>query len=144
VAFKGEICGALLRWADDPKIAGDAVESLLKKLHGEKKVIPRELVAILVKDKRASIMPILESLWLADAGTWEGYFVELGPLIEATLIRRFPDATSSNRHSIIRMLGKVGGHDSLQLLKAARTGADTGLTVRIDAAEQSIRARLGE
>jgi hypothetical protein len=43
------------------------------------------------------------------------------------------------------VLGKVGGRDSLELLKTtAREGAKPDLLVRIEAAEKAIRVRLGE
>jgi hypothetical protein len=42
------------------------------------------------------------------------------------------------------MLEKVGGRDSLPMLKAARAGADAELLVRIESAEKSINQRLGQ
>ena len=144
VEFKDILSGALMRWSDDPAEAADAAEGVLKKLHAEKKAIPRDLIALLVKARRISMIPILDALWLSDTGTWEPYFVELGPPIEATLIRHWPEVTGGTRHSIVHMLGKVGGQDSLSLLKTARIGADPELLIRIEAAEKAIHARLGE
>jgi hypothetical protein len=144
VEFKDVLCGALMRWADESQKAGDAAEAVLKKLVVLKKPIPRELIGLLVQEKRVSIIPILNDLWLADPGTWEQYYVELGPPIEATLIRGFPEVSGGIRHSVVRMLAKVGGADSLPLLTAARTGADPELLVRIESAEKSIRERLGQ
>lgn len=144
VDFKDILCAALMRWADDPVAAEDAAEAVLKKLVARKQPIPREMIALLVKGKRVSIIPILDELWLADAATWESYYVELGPPIEATLIRHFDEVTGSIRNSAVHMLGKVGGRASLPVLKAARAGADPELLVRIEAAEKAIRARLGE
>ena len=144
VEFKDLLCGALLRWADEPKAAEDAAEAVLKKLVARKKPIPRETIALLVKGKRVSIIPILDELWQADPGTWEPYYVELGPPIEATLIRRFTEINGGLRNSAVHMLGTVGGRDSLPLLKAARADASPELVVRLDAAEKSIHQRLGE
>lgn len=144
VDFKGVLCGALMRWSDEPTEAADAAEAVLKKLYAEKKPIPRELIDLLVKAKRVSIIPLLDALWLADSGTWEPYYVGLGPPIEATVIRHFQEVSGGTRHSIVHMLGKVGGPDSLALLNGARAGADPELLIRIEAAEKAIRLRLGE
>ena len=144
VEFKDVLCGALMRWADESLKAGDAAEAVLRKLVLLKRPIPRELIALLVKEKRVSIIPMLNDLWLADPGTWEQYYVELGPPIEATLIRDFPNVAGGVRQSLVRMLAKVGGTDSLALLATARVGADPELLVRIDTAEKAIRERLGK
>jgi hypothetical protein len=144
VEFKDSLCAALLRWADEPQAAEDAAEAVLEKLVARKAPVPRELIALLVKGRRVSIIPILVELWQADPGTWEPYFLELGPPIEATLIGRFAAISGGIRNSAVHMLGKIGGADSLPVLAAARFGADPELRVRIDAAEAAIRARLTE
>lgn len=142
VDFKRALCGALLIWADEAAEVGDAAEGVLKKLRAKKLPIPTELIALLVKAKQVSIIPILDSLWFDDPGTWEQYYADMGPPIETTLIRRLPQTTGGMRKSIVRMLGKVGGDDSLPVLEAAREGADAELRSRIETAEKSIRARL--
>ena len=144
VDFKEDLCRALMRWADESNAAAEAAEVALRKLMAVKKTIPREMIALLVKAKRVTIIPILNSLWLADSGTWEPYYVELGPPIEATLISQFKDLTGGLRNSTVHMLGNVGGSASLEVLNAARTGADPELLVRIETAEKAIRERLGE
>ncbi len=145
VEFKDLLCAALMRWADEPEAAEDAAEAVLQKLAARKAPIPRELIALLAKGRRVTIIPILTELWLADPGTWEPYLLELGQPIEATLIDRFAGISGGGiRNSAVHMLGKIGGADSLPLLTAARVGADPELRVRIDAAEMAIRARLTE
>ncbi|MEI6838089.1 MAG: hypothetical protein WCK56_09865, partial [Alcaligenaceae bacterium] len=99
-----------------------------------KKTVPREMIALLVKAKRVSIMPILNSLWLADSGTWEPYYVELGPAIEPTLLAELKDLNGGLRNSAVHMLGKVGGTASLTELEAAGAKADPELRVRIETA----------
>jgi len=144
VEFKDVLCRTLMRWSDEPAEAADAAEVVLKKILLVKKPVPRDLIGLLVKAKRISIIPMLDALWLEDTGTWEPYYMELGPAIEATLIRHFTEVTGGTRHSIVHMLVKVGGRDSLPLLKAARVGADAELLIRIEAAEKAIHERLGE
>jgi len=144
VEFKDLLCGALMRWADEPQAADDAAEAVLNKLVARKKPVPREMIALLAQGKRLSIIPIVDALWLADSGTWEPYYVALGPPIEATLIRHFHEFKGGVRNSAVHMLGIVGGPQSLPVLRAARAGADPELVVRLDAAEKSIRARLDE
>jgi predicted Zn finger-like uncharacterized protein len=145
VDFKAQVCDALVRWGDDSERVGKAAETLLAKLDAAKATIPTELIALLVKEKRESIIPVLERLWLEDVSKWERYLVAMGPQIEATMIARFPELTPNFRFSAVNVLGKVGGRDSLELLKTtAREGAKPDLLVRIEAAEKAIRVRLGE
>lgn len=144
VDFKEDLCRALMRWADEGHSAAEAAEVALRKLVAAKKTVPREMIALLVKAKRISIIPILNNLWLADSGTWEPYYVELGQPIEATIIGQFKGLKGGLRNSAVHMLGKVGGSASLPVLDAARVGADPELLVRIEAAEKAIRERSGE
>lgn len=143
VDFKAQICDALSRWGNDSVQVGNAAEMLLNKLNAANAQIPTELVALLVKEKRASILPILERLWLEDVSKWERYLVDLGPLVEPTLIARFPELPANFKASAVHVLGKVGGRDTLALLTTARQGANEELQVRIATAEKAIRERLG-
>ena len=144
VEFREDLCRALMRWADESNTAAEAAEGALRKLVAAKKTVPREMIALLVKAKRVSIMPILNSLWLGDSGTWEPYYVELGPAIEPTLLAELKDLSGGLRNSAVHMLGKVGGSASLTELEAAGAKADPELRVRIAAAEKAIRERLRE
>ena len=144
VEFREDLCRALMRWADESNTAADAAEVALRKLAAAKKTVPREMIALLVKAKRLSILPILNSMWLADSGTWEPYYVELGAPIEATLIGQLKTLSGGLRNSAVHMLGKVGGAASLTVLEAVRAGADPELLVRIETAEKAIRKRLAE
>ncbi|KAB2639542.1 MAG: hypothetical protein DVB26_06800 [Verrucomicrobia bacterium] len=144
VEFKEDLCRALMRWSDESHSAAEAAEVALRKLVAAKKTVPREMIALLVKAKRISIIPILNSLWRADSGTWEPYYIELGQPIEATLISQFKDLSGGLRYSAAHMLGKVGGSASLSVLETARAGADPELLVRIETAENAIRERHRE
>ena len=144
VEFREDLCRALTRWADESNAAADAAEGALRKLMAAKKTVPREMIALLVKAKRVSIIPILNSLWLADSGTWEPYYLELGPAIEPTLLAELKELSGGLRNSAVHMLGKVGGSASLTELESTRAKADPELRVRIENAEKAIRERLGE
>jgi hypothetical protein len=66
----------------------------------------------------------------------------MGQSIESAVIRRFPETKGTIRHSAVRILGRVGGADSLPILAAEVPGADSELRVLLDQAQKSIRARL--
>ena len=76
--------------------------------------------------------------------TWESLYADLGQPVEATVIQRFPGTKGTIRHSAVRILGRVGGTDSLPVLAAATAGADSELRVLLEQAQKSIRARLGQ
>ena len=89
------------------------------------------------------MIPILDELWSKNPVAWETLYGDVGEAAEATLIRRMPEAEGALRQSLVRLLGRVGGADSLPLLDAALAGADAELKVLIEKASAAIRKRLG-
>jgi hypothetical protein len=88
------------------------------------------------------VIPFLDQLWFKDPTAWETLYGELGPPIEATVLRYFPNSDGSIRHSIVRLLGRVGGNDSLQVLRASESDADPELKVLLEKSVNSIQERL--
>jgi hypothetical protein len=144
VTFKGDICRALAVWSEQPGPAGEAALKEAKDLLDRKEEVPQEIIALIVKEKNAGVVPVLDALWLRNPTPWESLYGDLGPAAEATLIRRFPEAEGMLRQSVVRLLGRVGGADSLPLLDAAATGANAELKVLLEKSSASIRSRLGQ
>lgn len=143
VDFKGELCRALTVWSDSQGGAGEAAQKVLQKLTAEGKPVQPEIVALVVKEKTPGVVSILDELWFKDPMQWESLYMDLGPLAEASVIQRFADTKGTIRYSAVRILGRVGGADSLPVLELAMSGADSELRVLLDQAEKSIKARLG-
>lgn len=143
VDFKGNVCNALAVWSEPPGPAGEAALEVVKKLVGKNELVPPEMVALIVKEKNAAVIPILDELWFKNPMAWESLYADLGQPAEATVIRRFPETKGTIRYSAVRILGRVGGADSLPLLAAAGAGADPELKVLLEQAQRSIRGRLG-
>jgi hypothetical protein len=144
VTFKGDICRALAVWSEQPGPAGDAALKEAKDLLDRKVEVPQEIIALIVKEKNAGVVPVLDALWLRNPTSWESLYGDLGPAAEAALIRRLPEAEGMLRQSVVRLLGRVGGADSLPLLDAAATGANAELKVLLEKSSASIRGRLGQ
>lgn len=142
VDFKGNICGALAVWSEEPGPASEAALKELKKLIAEGKPVQPEIVALMVKEKNTAVIPILDELWFKNPIQWESSYGDLGAAVEPVVIRRFSEAKGTIRYSAVRILGRVGGTDSLPILTEAVTGADSELRVLLDQAQKSIRARL--
>ncbi len=143
VEFKGALCGALMIWNEEPATANAAALAALKELLAAEKPVPREMVNLLVKGRDAGVIPVLDELWFKNPTEWEEIFGDVGPAAEATLLRRFPQAQGTIRYSLVRILGRVGGPDSLAVLKGAEIKADSELQVLLDQASQSIQTRAG-
>ncbi len=143
VDFKGNICTALAVWSEQPGPAGEAALDVVKILAAKNDEVPPEIIALIVKEKNAGVIPILDELWFKNPMNWESLYGDLGGPIEATVIRRFPETKGTIRYSAVRLLGRVGGADSLELLAAAAGGVDSELKVLIEQAQKSIRGRLG-
>lgn len=144
VDFKAHLCTALAVWTEQPGAAGEAALTEVRKLATANKEIPPEMVALIVKERNPGVVPVLDELWLKNPMAWESIYGDVGLAAEPTLIRRLPQTEGTVRYSAVRLLGRVGGTDSLPVLKAAAAGADPELKVLLDQAEKSIRSRVGE
>jgi len=144
VEFYGDLCRALSVWSETPGPAGDAAADALIRLRQQKSFIPpREMVALLAKEKNTSVIPIIDELWISDATSWEALYGDFGPAIETSVLNRFPETKASIRHSATRLLGRTGSAASLPVLESAKKGADSELIVLIENAQKAIRARSG-
>lgn len=143
VEFKGALCSALMVWNEEPAAANTAAIAAVKELLAAGKPVPREMILLLVKGRDAGVIPVLNELWFKNPVDWEEIFGEVGPPAEAILLRRFPETQGTIRYSAVRILGRVGGPDSLAVLKSFESGADAELKVLLDQALDSIRARTG-
>lgn len=144
VGFKDDICRALLVWSEEPGPAGDAaLAEVSKRVAAERDVSP-EMISLIVKEGNPGVIPILDKLWFKNPMAWESIYGDVGSAAESTLIRRFPETEGTIRYSAARILGRVGGVESLPVLKAAADGADSELKVLLGQAEESIRSRLSQ
>lgn len=142
VDFKGNICKALAVWSEAPGPAGEAALKVVHQLVAEGKPVPPEIISLIVKEKNPAVIPVLDELWFKNPMPWESLYGDMGQSIESTLIRRFPETKGTIRHSAVRILGRVGGADSLPILAAEVPGADSELRVLLEQAQKSIRGRL--
>jgi hypothetical protein len=144
VDFKKNICRALAVWSEKPGPASEAALRVVKKMRADNDLVPTEIVDLIVKEKNVEVIPILDELWFKDSMIWETIYGNFGRPVEATLIRRLPTVTGIVRYSAIRLLGRVGGADSLPALAAVAPGNDPELKVLLGQARKSIEVRLGQ
>ncbi|MCU0750513.1 MAG: hypothetical protein MUF13_13310, partial [Akkermansiaceae bacterium] len=97
----------------------------------------------IVKEKIPEVVPVIDQLWSDGPTHWESLYAEVGPAAEAQLLKRFASTDGSLQQSAVRILGKVGGPDSLAPLEAALPGAHAELRILIGNATASIRSRHG-
>ena len=141
VNFKGDICRALSVWSETPGPAGEAALEQAQAMLAASVSVPEEMIRLVIQEKNPDVLPVIDALWRQSPNTWEALYGELGPAAEATLLRQFPEATGFHRHSLVRLLGRVGGSDSLSVLKDALSEADSELRVLITKAMESIQSR---
>jgi len=142
IDFKGNICRALSSWSEFPGPAGNAALEAVQQLMEKQAVVPREMVALIVKERNIAVIPYLDQLWFNDATAWETLYGDLGQPIEATVIQRFPKTEGPVRYSAVRLLGKVGGRDSLAVLENVTTGLNPELKVLLEQAQKAVHERL--
>jgi hypothetical protein len=141
VEFKSAICGALIVWSDKPGSAGDVAYKLAERLLARREPVPPEVIGLLIKEKNMKVIPIVESLWARDPLEWEGAYGDIGNAAEATLLARFVSMSGTMRSSAVRILRRIGGAASLEVL-ATTSAADPELKALISQAQVAIQARL--
>ncbi len=144
IDFKGNICRALAIWSEAPGPAGDAALKVVQNMMEKKSVVPPEMIALIVKERNVAVIPYLDQLWFKDVTAWESVYGELGQSIEATIVQRFPNTEGAVRYSAVRLLGKVGGRDSLAVLGTVAAGANPELKVLLEQAQKAIHERLAQ
>ncbi|RYD48348.1 MAG: hypothetical protein EOP85_03730 [Verrucomicrobiaceae bacterium] len=144
VTFKGTICSALAVWAEEPGPAGQAALTEVKRLMLANQEVPREIVVLVVKERNPGIIPLLETLWKQNPTHWESLYGDYGPAVEPSLLKAFPETEGMLRYSAVRLLGRVGGADSLPVLETVSGVTDPELRVLIEQAQRSIRSRAGQ
>ena len=143
VDFKKNCCRALAVWSEKPGPASEAALTVVKKILAVNEPVPVEIMDLIVNEKNLGVIPILDELWLKDSMTWETVYGNLGRPIEATLIRRMATVSGIIRYSAIRLLGRVGGADSLPVLAGVAPQNDPELKVLLEQARKAIEGRLG-
>ena len=143
VDFKKNCCRALAVWSEKPGPAGEAALTSVKKLLAGNDPVPVEIMDLIVKEKNLAVIPILDELWIKDSMAWETVYGDLGSPAEATLIHRMATVSGIIRYSAIRLLGRVGGADSLPVLAAVAPKNDPELKVLLEQARKAIEVRLG-
>ena len=144
IDFKESICRALETWSVEPGAASEAAFKVVNQLFANEKPIPREIMSLVVKEKNTAAIPVLDALWFKNPAPWESLYADLGPAVETKVIERFPQTQGIIRYSAVRILGRVGGRDSLPVLEVAATGADSELKVLLEQATTAIHKRLGK
>lgn len=144
ISFKDNLCRALAVWSAQPGLASEAALKVVGQLVADEKPVPQELMSLIVKERNLAAIPILDALWFKNPVPWESLYADLGPVIEPAVIERFPQTQGTIRYSAVRILGRVGGRDSLPVLEVAATGADSELRVLLEQANSAIQKRLGQ
>jgi hypothetical protein len=144
VDFKDNISKALGVWSEKRGPAGEAALVVVKKLHAANQTVSQDLMALIIKEKNIGVIPILNELWLGSPSAWESLYGELGQSIEETICKQFPQTVGMIRYSAVRLLGRVGGTNSLAILNATAAGNDPEYRVLLDKARESISKRLNE
>lgn len=139
--YVDDLSRALINWAENPAVAQATALNRLKRMHSDKRKIPKPLVQLLAKSGTAEALPIVQELWLDDATGWEPVLADFGPVAEPGLLQLFPELEGTMRHSAVRILGSVGSRASIPLLEGAKPRADPEMAVLIENALRMIGNR---
>jgi len=143
VEFKEAVCKALLVWAPADSEAGRVALQQALTLKKQRKEITEEMIALCIKLREYDVLPLLHELWQENPTRWEPWFREAGPPSERIIIQGFDACTGSLRQSACRILGQIGGENSLPILKdTASTTGDTETRIMANTAIQMIEKRL--
>ena len=139
-AIQFEIGKALPKWSEPGDGTEAVVLGVLEKIPADGEV-PEPLVTFLANRKDKAAISLLDRLWLLDPNKWEENYGAFGVDIEDKVLARFPETTTIQRRSAVRLLGKVGTAKSVPVLEKAQADADAELKLLIQRALESIRDR---
>ena len=145
VDFKGDICSALAVWSELPGPAGTIALNEAEKLVAKDIEVPKEMIALVVKEGIANVTGVLDKLWQKNPTNWESLYADVGPSAEPVLLVHVGIKDDGLRRSLVRILGKVGGSDSQQALESMKaTATEPELKILIDNSLAAIRARISQ
>jgi hypothetical protein len=145
VDFKVEICSALAVWSELPGPAGIVALKEAKKMAARDLEVPKEMIALVVKEGISGVTDVLDKLWQKNPTNWESLYADVGPSAEAGLLSHVGIEDDGRRRSLVRILGKVGGSDSQQALESMKvTATEPELKILIDNSLAAIRARISQ
>lgn len=140
---KDDVCRALMTWGTEREEIGKAALEQALALRSQNKSVPPEMIALCIEQGNEEVLPLLYELWKENPSRWESSFRKIGPASERIFLLGFDEATGSLLQSSCRILGMVGGEQSLPILKLAATNAtDVETRILANSAIQMIRKRL--
>jgi len=142
IDFKEDLCLALAVWAETQGPASDAAIEVTKELIEKSQKVPSGIISLIVKEQNQKGIPLVHQLWLASPNAWESLYADFGQSIESLVLGSFSKMEGAARHSAIRLLGSVGGPDSVPVLDAAMPGASIETKILLEKAQIAIRQRI--
>lgn len=139
--FKLETSRALDVWSNNRKEFGSLLLETTRDLLAKEVLVPHEMMQILAKLKPEGLAQLLEEMWSRNPMDWETLLGDLGPTAEPLILSRFSKLDDHTRRSAIRLLGRVGGHASIETLNSAIANADPEMKILIDSSLDSIQKR---
>jgi hypothetical protein len=145
VDFKAEICAALAVWSEKQGVAGAVAMKQAANLVSRDLEVPKEMIALAVKEGNTDVVTILDKLWQKSPTDWEALYSDVGPAAEPVLLTHVAINDEGRRRSLVRILGKVGGKDGLQALESMKaTAIEPELKILIDNSLAAIRTRISQ
>lgn len=141
INFKADVCSALAIWSEQPGRAGEIALREAEKLSSKDIEVPKEMIALVVKEGLTDVVGVLDKLWAKNPTAWESLYADVGSAAEASVLAHIGTKDEGMRRSMVRILGKVGSADSRQALQSMKEGAEPELNILIDASLTAIAAR---
>ncbi|RYG16665.1 hypothetical protein EON82_24740 [bacterium] len=139
-AIQFEIGKALPKWSEPGDGTEAVVLGVLEKIPADGEV-PEPLITFLANRKDMAAISLVDRLWLQEPNKWEENYGNFGPEIEEKVLARFPQTTTVQRMSAVRLLGKVGTAKSVPVLEAELAAGNPEMKLLVNRALEAIRDR---
>ncbi|MCX6846717.1 MAG: hypothetical protein NTU84_09210, partial [Verrucomicrobia bacterium] len=107
--------------------------------------VPKEMIALVVKEGITNAAEVLDKLWQKNPTTWESLYADVGPTAERGLLVHVGINDEGRLRSLVRILGKVGGNDSMRALESMKaTATEPELKILIDNSLAAIGSRISQ
>lgn len=142
INFKADVCTALAVWSEQAGRAGEVALKEATKLVAKDLEVPKEMIALVVKEGLTDVVGIIDKLWEKNPTAWESLYADVGTVAEVPLLAHLNTQDESKRRSMVRILGKVGGVESRAALLGMRNDAEPELKILIDTSLAAIATRV--
>ncbi|WP_411826397.1 HEAT repeat domain-containing protein [Luteolibacter sp. AS25] len=141
INFDLDISRALLKWTENPEKSSQVAIELIKRHIAEEQTPSEPLVELAVLSKSPDAIQPIHDIWVNSPNLWDKYLIQLGPEVVPLVLQQLTSDQAPLKRSAIKILGEVGGDESIPVLKELLRSEDPEIRMLSERSISDINAR---